>query len=188
MAATRDKGLIFRPNSSSFDCYVDADFAGNWDPDGKPEQDSDTARSRTGFVVLYANCPIIWASKLQTIIALSSTESEYVALSTALREIIPIMNIAKEMESLGFDVPGTQPKVHCRVFEDNAGALHMATNDKFRPRTKHINVRYHHFRSHVDNGDITIHAISTENQPADYLTKSLPAITFQQHRYMIQGW
>lgn len=188
LLATKDKGLIFRPNGDSFECYVDADFAGNWDPEGDPGQDRDTARSRTGYVATLAGCPIFWASRLQQIISMSTTEAEYVALSTALREIIPAMNLLKEMKRLGFDVPGCKPKIHCRVFEDNSGALEMASNDKYRPRTKHINCKFHHFRSYVEDGSITVLAISTLRQAADYLTKPLSHDDLVRHRKKVQGW
>jgi hypothetical protein len=55
---TRDKGLIFDPKEQSFDCHVDAVFSGERDREGTLE-DIDTAGSRTGFVISYANCPII---------------------------------------------------------------------------------------------------------------------------------
>lgn len=65
---TRDKGLICTPKQQSVMCYVDAGFAGDWSPE-IAEKDSSTARSRTGFVILFAGCPIVWCSKLQTEIA-----------------------------------------------------------------------------------------------------------------------
>ena len=92
----RDKGLILKPSGDSFDVYVDSDFSGNWDPEGAP-YDTDTARSRTGFVIEYAGCPLTWASKLQTLIALSASEAEYIALSTSLREAIPLMELLHEI-------------------------------------------------------------------------------------------
>ena len=57
LRATRDKGLIFNLTDQSFDCWVDADFAGNWDP--KDANHPDTARSRTGYIIMYAGCPIV---------------------------------------------------------------------------------------------------------------------------------
>ena len=72
-----------KPQGSSFDVYVDADFAGNWNPIDAPI-DADTARSRYGYVVMYMGCPITWASKIQTEVALSTTESEYIGLSHTL--------------------------------------------------------------------------------------------------------
>lgn len=189
LAGTRDKGLILRPHDSySFDCYVDADWAGNWDPTGKPEDDRDTARSRSGYVVFYAGCPIVWASKLQTTIALSSTEAELYALSTALRTVIPLMRIVRELKRHGFPFKVTTPTVHCRVFEDNSGAIEIATVPKMRPRTKFINLSVHHFRSFVESGDVIIKKISTEWQLADILTKSPPYDVLKFLRPKIMGW
>ena len=187
LAGTRDKGIIYHPKDKSFDVYVDADFAGNWDRD-EAADDADTARSRSAFVIMYAGCPILWGSKLQTLIALSSTESEYYSLSTATREVIPIMELAKEMQQHGFDIGTTQPKIHCKVFEDNSGALEIATVHKVRPRTKHMNVQYHHFRHHVNTGQMSIHPIDTDDQPADMLSKSVSLDKLVKHRLFIMGW
>jgi hypothetical protein len=184
---TRDKGLIFKPTDQSFDCFVDADFCGNWDR-STANSDSDTARSRTGFIIFYAGCPILWSSKLQSQIALSTTEAEYIALSTSLREVLPLMQIIRDLRAEGFDFTATTPKIHCKVFEDNSGALELATVYKFRPRTKHINVQYHHFRQHVESGDLSIHAINTKDQLADIATKQSILALFQKHRAAIMGW
>jgi hypothetical protein len=119
-------------------------------------KDSATARSRSGYVITYAGCPIMWASKLQTQVALSTTEAEYTALSTALRDIIPLMELVKELQSKGFDYTATQPVVHCKVFKDNSGEVEMANVYKFCPRTKHINTQYHHFQQFVKDGKIAI--------------------------------
>ena len=186
LAGTKDKGLIFKPSGESFDVFCDADFSGSWDP--QATDDPDTARSRTGFVIKYAGCPILWASKLQSLIALSTTEAEYISLSTALREVIPLMELIREMRDQGFDIKSATPTVHCKVFEDNSGALEIATVHKVRPRTKHLNVQLHHFRQYVDQGDITIHKIDTEDQESDLLTKNLSFPLFSKHRFSIMGW
>jgi hypothetical protein len=145
LKGTADKGLIFRPDTTkSIDCYVDADFSGNWDKVEAPN-DSDTARSRTGFIITFAGCPLVWTSKLQTHIALSSTEAEYIALSTAMREVVPLMALIKEMKYQGFHVLSTTPQVHCKVFKDNSGTIELASQQKYWPCTKHINTQYHHF-------------------------------------------
>ena len=188
LAGTRDKGIIFKPSGDSFACFVDADFVGNWDPQGDPRNDPDTARSRTGYVATLAGCPILHASKLQSVISILSSESEFIALSTALRDIIPMMNLLNEMKDRGWDVPGTKPQVQCRIFEDNSGALEMAVNEKFRLRTKHVNSNFHHFRSYVDDGSISVKPIRSASQPADYMTKSLLADVMRAHRFTIQGW
>ena len=138
---------------------------------------------------MYANCPILWSSKMQSIITLSTTEAEYVALSTALRDVIYIMQLTNELQSHGFFVPSKgAPKVTYRVFEDNAGATELANNPKLRPRTKHIAIPYHHFRQHVSAGTIKIDPISTKHQIADIFTKPLPREAFQYLRGLLQGW
>ena len=77
---TKDNGLVFNPSKKLVvDCYADADFAGLWGHEDP--QDPIFARSRTGFVVTFSNCPLLWVSKLQTYIALYTLYSEYVALS-----------------------------------------------------------------------------------------------------------
>jgi ATP-binding cassette subfamily B (MDR/TAP) protein 1 len=187
LKGTREKGMILLPTvERQLEVFVDADFAGNWDP--AETDDRDTARSRHGYLIYYAGCPILWKSQLQTECALSSTESEYTGLSYALRDAIPIMNLFEEMIGVGMPVKTSTAKVHCRVFEDNTGALEIAKVAKYRPRTKHLNNRLHHFRSYVENGQISIHKIDTLKQPADVLTKPLNAETFAKFRRMIMGW
>jgi len=75
--------MILDPKGNSFDVYVDADFTGNWNKEEASEE-SYTARARHGYIIMYAGCPITWASQLQNEIALSSTESELIGLSMAL--------------------------------------------------------------------------------------------------------
>ena len=68
----------------------------------------------------------MWKSQLQGEITLSSTESEYIGLSYALRDAIPIMNLLNEMKQKGFTISKTKTEVKCKVFEDNSGALEIA--------------------------------------------------------------
>ncbi len=187
LLATKDKGILCIPDERPLECYSDADFAGNWNKI-ESEFNKDTARSRTGYIIKYAGCPLVWGSKLQTEIALSTTESEYVALSTSLREVIPLMELIKELEGAGFAIKKDKPRVYCEAFEDNEGALEMARSPKMRPRTKHINIKYHHFRDAVKKGDIVINAIDTEEQQADIMTKPLDEKAFIYLRKMIMGW
>jgi hypothetical protein len=119
---------------------------------------------------------------------MSSTESEYTGLSYALRDAIPIMELLKEMKRKGYPIRTAEAKVHCRVFEDNSGALEMAKIHKYRPRTKHLNVKLHHFRDYVERGEISIHDIATQDQPADFLTKALNEDTLTKHRRKVLGW
>jgi hypothetical protein len=103
--------------------------------------------SRTDYVIKYGGCPITWSSKLQSTIALSTTEAEYMALSTAAREVIYLINLTDELRSHGVQLIATKPKIQVRIFEDNAGAIELAKLPKLRPRTKHLAIQYHHFRS-----------------------------------------
>ena len=137
---------------------------------------------------MYKGCPLTWKSQLQTEITLSSTESEYTGLSYALREVIPLMEVLKEMKSKGFKIANTTPKMVCRVFEDNSGALEMARTHKFRPRTKHINVKLHHFRDYVSRGEIVVEKVDTKDQLADILTKPVNEDILKPLRKKILGW
>ena len=89
LIGTRERGTFFVPDlEQGLDCYVDADFAGLLGYED--EQDPVSVKSRTGFTLTLFGCPIIWQSKLQTEIALSSTAAEYVAFSMAMRELLPL--------------------------------------------------------------------------------------------------
>ena len=128
----QDQGIIMTPTNESFECYVDADFAGLWDAE-TAEHDRTTARSRSGFIVKFAGCPVIWSSKLQTEIALSTTAAEYVALSMAMREVLPLIELLQELRKFGLIKSINTPKVYCKVFEDNSGAIEIAKAPKMRP-------------------------------------------------------
>ena len=96
LLATKGKGLLIRPKQLKyFECWVDTDFSGNWRPQDA-HNDPMTAKSCSGWMVCFAGAPITWASKIQTVTALSTTKAEYIALSTSLREVIPLMGMLKE--------------------------------------------------------------------------------------------
>ena len=92
-----------------------------------------TSKSRSGWIIRFAGAPITWVSKMQTITELSTMEAEYIALSTSLREVIPLMGILKEAREQGLQVQYIPPKIHSTVFEDNSGALELACLPKMRP-------------------------------------------------------
>ena len=160
--------------------FVDASFAVNWDKKDAQAGDRDTARSRHGYIILYYGCLLIWKSQLLTEIALSSTESEYTRLSYALHEAIPLMSLLDELKECGFPVDQTKATVQCKVFEDNSGAIEIATNHKWLPWTKHLNCCLHHFRSYVPHR-ISVQHIPMGKQPAEILTKAVDQITLQRH-------
>ena len=107
--------------------------------------------------------------------------------SQALRDVIPIMGLLQEMREQDFKVLCTEPYVYCKVFEDNSGTLKLARLPKLCPKTKHINVCYHHFREHVQKGLIKIFPVDTKDQIADALTKPLAQNDFQRHHRFMCG-
>ena len=95
----------FHPKKNeAFKVYADANFAGNWFKE-YAEFDPAAAKSRSGWVITYANCTILWASKMQSQVALSTTEAEYISLSSALQDVIPPMDLAKALwDKFIFDI------------------------------------------------------------------------------------
>ncbi len=113
---THDLGTCFKPDQDKgFACYCDADFSGNRNKHLAP-YDPSTAKSRGGWIVFYAVFPVIEASKLQTQVALSTTEAEYIAMSQSLQDLLPIMFLVQEICKKGFQVICTKPYVYCKVF------------------------------------------------------------------------
>ena len=143
LQGTKKNGIVF--NSSKklvVDCYADADFAGLWGHEDP--QDPICAKSRTGFVVIFANCPLLWVSKLQTEIALSTLHSEYVSLSHSVRALLPLKSLIKEViDNLGIDGENLKFVSSSSVYEDNNGAIVVATSTSMIPSSKHIAVKYH---------------------------------------------
>ncbi|CAJ1938910.1 unnamed protein product [Cylindrotheca closterium] len=184
---TRDKGMFMKPKSGKgFEVYADADFAGGFNKHSA--EDPATAKSRTAYHIMFNNCLIYSHSKMQTEIALSTTEAEYICLSQALRTVLVLIRFFKELAKRIKSFNYTKPIFKCKAFEDNNGAIELATADKLRPRTKHINIKYHHFKKSVRKGEVSIQKIDTKDQLADIGTKPLDAATFVALRYLLIGW
>ena len=118
---------------------------------------------------------ILWVSRLQTEIALSTTEAEYIVLLQAMQDLIPFMTLVEDVLAI-LKIEYTVPKVQYKnskmlltaaVYEDNRGAIELAKMPKLRPCTKHIALKYHHFCEHIRNGKVHIHAIDAREQLAD---------------------
>jgi hypothetical protein len=203
---THDKGLIMTPtNELRVDCYVDSDFAGAFAVEHS--QDPASVKSRTGYIIMYRGVPLLWVSKMQTQVALSTMEAEYIALSQSMRDLIPIRQILHEIMTVVFNKPSTivyhshskafEDVKHgtlssnieqSTVYEDNQACLKFARTAQLSPRTKHIGVPYHWFRSKVESLDIQIEPISTTKQLADPFTKGLSLVPFELFRRAIMGW
>ena len=185
---TQDQGLILKPSQElDVDCYVDADFAGLWPYEEK--NDPTSVKSRTGYAICIANCPVIWTSKLQTSIALSTMEAEYNALSEALKSVLPLRELLTHVaKGVGLSDDYTTT-FKTTVWEDNAGALTLANMEPGRitPRSKYYAVKTHWFRSHL-NERLTVVKVATTEQRADILTKGLTQTTFEHIRKLLCGW
>ena len=144
------------PRTTDFKCYVDASFA----------SDEDTRRSTTGYVFKISGGPVSWQSRMQTSVALSSMESEYMAASAAAQEAIWLNRL---LEELGFRMP--KP---ITIYEDNKAAILFSDHPGDHRRSKHIDTRKYFIREAVINGEIKLEYIPTLDQLADGLTKALP--------------
>jgi hypothetical protein len=159
---TRKCGIIYKPNRpKGLECYVDTNFAGGWLQ--VDDENADNVQSWTGYVIVYANCSILWVSPLQTEILLSTAKAEYIALSQALQDVIPLITLLQEINNV-FPVHVKTPTFLCKVHKDNQSCITMATSQRFTPRMKHIALKYHHFCSHVKQGAIQVSYCRTTEQ------------------------
>ena len=189
----RVRGTIFKSDPSvrlQMDMFCDSDFAGLHGIES--QDDPSSARSRTGFVVMLGDLPLLWQSKLQTCQALSTAESEYAALSSGMRALLPLRHILFEVADC-FKIPLSRISTISHVFEDNEACISVATADppRLTARNKHWNVKHHWFRSHLGVSDgvgIKVLPVSSASQRADTFTKALPEQTFVDHRKHLLGW
>ena len=123
--------MILHPSKQlTIDCFVDVDFAGQWNVENP--LDRLCVKSQTGYVLMVCNCPVHWVFKLQYKIAVSTMEAEYIALSTAMHDLIPLRRLVDEVkDSLSAkDIPCHN---YSKVFEDNNGALILETMPQMTP-------------------------------------------------------
>jgi hypothetical protein len=122
---TRKCGIICKPDiKKGLECYDDAGFAGGWSQaDAKI---AENILSLTGYNIMFANCPILWVSWLQTKIVLSTAEAEYIALSQSLWDVIPLLALLQEINKV-FPIHLKTPTFVCKVHEDNQSCITMAT-------------------------------------------------------------
>jgi hypothetical protein len=178
-----------RPSSVlQVDCYPDADFAGLYNHEDS--QDPHCVRSRTGYVILLAGCPVLWKSKLQTEIALSTMEAEYVALGQSCKDLFPLLDQINELgAAVGLPV-SKETLLHTTIYEDNVGALTLGRLEPKRmtPRSKHYAIKYHWFREQIGPRNIKLVKVDTKNQLGDIFTKGLGFVPFSYLRSKLMGW
>jgi hypothetical protein len=158
---TKEFGLFLKPEAIGNDgswhltVYSDSDWAG----------DLDNRRSISGYIIFLLGCPIVWKSKQQQSVTLSSSEAEYVALSEAAKEI---KFVAQVLESIGIKV-----KYPITVHVDNIGAIFMSENVSATKQTRHVHTRYRFVYEEVEDGRIVVRFVKTEDNKADPYTKNV---------------
>ncbi|KAL5745430.1 hypothetical protein ACOSP7_026576 [Xanthoceras sorbifolium] len=154
LRGTTNKTLCFKGGDTTLTGYVDADLAGN----------VDIRKSTTGYVYTLGGTAVSWVSQLQKIVALSTTEAEYVAVTEASKEMVWLQSFLEELGKKQED-----NVLYC----DSQSAIHLAKNPSFHSRTKHIQLRYHFIRSLLEDGILKLEKISGAQNPADMLTKTV---------------
>ena len=99
-----------------------------------------------------------------------------------------MIEMIKEMGRNKIKMVTMNPRIYFEVYEDNSGALAISKEHKYRPRTKHLNIKPHHFRQYVNNNEIDILPIKTDDQPADIFTKPLAEPILIKHQKFIMRW
>nr|GEV62202.1 hypothetical protein [Tanacetum cinerariifolium] len=163
LKGTADVGLVYGRDQGKHvdvDGFVDADYA----------KDPNKGRSITGYVFVVHGCVVSWKETLQHVVALSTTEAEYMALTEAVKESIWLKGLLTE---LGVNLRSVV--VNC----DNQSAIHLSKNTMFHERTKHINVGYHFIREIVESKEIKVAKIGTKDNAADAFTKMVSSPKFK---------
>ena len=95
LKGTSKQGLVFQPQPNlALNCFVDSDFEGLWNSES--HDDSISVKSRTGYAIMLCGFPLVWCSKLQPLISLSTMEAEYIALSTSMTKLVPLQEFVTE--------------------------------------------------------------------------------------------
>ena len=141
--------------------YTDSDWAGS----------VDDRKSTSGYVFHMGSGAISWASKKQSIVALSTAEAEYVAATAAACQAVWMRRMLRSL--------GQEQAKATVIFCDNSSAIALSKNSVFHKRTKHIDTRFHYIRELVNNGEIVLEHCRTQEQVADILTKPLDQKSFE---------
>jgi hypothetical protein len=161
LKGTRDWALHYDGADLSIDMtfygYSDADWNG----------DRDTSRSTSGYVFIVSRGAIGWSSRRQSMVALSSTESEYIGLANAGQHLAWLRSFFEEL--------GQQQKNPTELRCDNRAAIILSQDPQYRARTQHIQRKYHFVRDDlVRKGECVVLWYPTEDMVADIFTKALP--------------
>ena len=127
--------------------------------------DVNTRNFTTSYGYSFAGAAVSWVSKLQKVVALSTTEAEYIAATEACKEMLWMQRFLGEL-----GIKQDKYVLHC----DSQSAIHLAKNPAFHSKTKHIDLRYHWIRQVLEEGQLQLEKIHTDENPADMFTKILP--------------
>jgi hypothetical protein len=163
---TSDYGLEFGGSGNvDFKCFCDSDWGG----------DTATRKSTSGYIFCMAGGAISWSSKKQAVVALSSTESEYVGLSLAAKEAVWLRRLVG-----GIGISEIYNGEPVTILADNQGSIKLAENDSTSKRTKHIDIRYHFTKNAILEREITLKYCSTTEMVADMMTKPLGKMKLEE--------
>jgi transposase InsO family protein len=166
LQGTTDLALAYRKGEENdLLGFTDADWAA----------DAHDRKSTTGFVFFLGSTPVTWNSRKQPTVALSSTESEYMALTEGAKEAVWLRRLLCELNIQDMHTPTI-------IFGDNQGSLNLARNPVYHGRTKHIEVRHHFVREKILSGEICLDYVPTTRQIADILTKATGRTVFETLR------
>jgi hypothetical protein len=168
LQGTKDAKLVYRRDAFDaqqiFATFCDADHAGN----------PDNMRSTGGYALLIAGGAVSWSSRLMPILALSTTEAEYISAVEAAKEMIWMRQLLSEF---GYTLKQPSP-----LQIDNQSAISVAKNPEHHGRMKHLDLRYYWLRDQVEDGKVVPDFVPTKQQSADIFTKSLPRVDLERCR------
>lgn len=166
LASTHGMSICYGKGSASIVGYCDADWAG----------DHATRKSTSGIAFIYGGGCFLWKSKLQSIVAASSAEAEYVALSKCVRECLWMRKVMVD-----FGIKMTSSEIRC----DNTGAIALSEDGKMSVATKHIATCYHLVRDYVRKNLVRISYVPSAKMVADGMTKALAKIKMEANLEML---
>ena len=167
LKGTIDFGLLFRSNCNVLVGYSDSDWAGNFD----------TRRSTSGYAFYVGESLVSWSSRKQCTVAKSTTEAEYVALSSASQEAIWLRRLLNDLHYHNNSAT--------IIYEDNQGAIELSKNSKHHNRTKHIDIAFHFIRERIATKEIDVIYCPTDMMIADIMTKALPRPKYERFRELL---
>ncbi|XP_047940899.1 secreted RxLR effector protein 161-like [Salvia hispanica] len=158
LVGTQDLGLLFctKDGEDGLIGYCDADYAAN----------IDSRKSQSAYIFKLFGTAISWKSNLQSVVALSTTEAEYISMAEAVKE-------AKWLKGILGDFGVVQEAV--TILCDNNSAISLAKHQTFHERSKHIDIKLHFVRDEIGKGVVTVRKVHTSENAADMMTKALPS-------------